>query len=322
MMIKIPNNSRILTFDVARSICMIWIVCFWHISNYILYAPFGNYVFHSEICAQFTKCVLACFFFLSGLFSNKFTIKNKYNIFIFYKHKLIRFYPLYVVSIITILFANYPPVLKFYDKGLLQIILSFFGLSSFFNVAPSTLWFMDLLLFYILLTPILLQNGKIRKIKIILFISIIFFLVNRYTNYVDSRVVLYFPFYSIGLLFAPDEFMSFLKKNKLLIMSLSLLILSIYHPNRYFQYVYISASIVLIIYLSMAISYICSEYQLSSFFIQSLSYLCLCAYLFHRQIIKLCLLIGVKIIFIPFIVLMLAYFIQKVYDKILVEKKL
>ena len=179
------QHNRILLYDILRVFCVLWIVCVFHLSNYALETNWGHFVSNSSICYNITIIVLALFMFISGLFSSKLQVKTVRDIFFFYKKKLFRFYILYAISIVTIIFANYPPSLTFFSGGIKQIILSFLGLATIFNNAPTTLWFMDLLLFFIFLTPFIKINTGAKKFIIISFIWIFFFILNRYTNYID-----------------------------------------------------------------------------------------------------------------------------------------
>lgn len=311
------NQNRILLYDILRVFCVLWIVCVFHLSNYALKTNLGHYIFNSSVCYNLTIVILALFMFISGLFSSRLQINTYESILSFYKKKFLRFYILYAISIITIIFADYPPDLTFFTGGVKQIVLSFLGLATIFNNAPTTLWFMDLLLFFILLTPIIKIYNGIRKYFILFIICFSFFILHKYTNYIDRRVLLYFPFYALGLISSPNIVIEIMQKYKFMIPICCIVVL-FYKNNFFYLYVYICAAIFLIFYIGKCIEKYLNR-DIVLWVIQIISYSSLCAYLFHRQIIKLLLLIGIEVYFIPIIIFPIFFIIQKSYDRILKE---
>ena len=91
------GNNRLIEFDFCRSICVLWIVGFWHLQYYL--APEFQLEGNTwEICRVLTNGVLATFTFLSGFFLKKYTFSNINDVYDFYKKRLVRFYPLYAIS--------------------------------------------------------------------------------------------------------------------------------------------------------------------------------------------------------------------------------
>lgn len=319
-MVSVLNiySKRILTFDILRAFCVFWIVCIWHLTNYVMETWWGEVIYNSAICSKITNIVLALFMFISGLFSNSLQVNSYKDIFEFYKKKFFRFYILYVISILTIIYADYSPVLTFFPGGFSQIFLSFFGLATIFNNAPSTLWFMDLLLFFTLITPFIIKFDGIRKKVYIVFIWLIFFLLNRYTDYIDSRIVLYYPYYVLGLNFTPKQIIEIAENIKVIIYLFVCVAILCLIPNNFLcQYLYITFFVFFLIFLARKMENVIYKYSRWVWIVYILSYSSLCVYLFHRQLIKLLLLCHIEIFLTPFIIFPLCYFVQKKYDLLL-----
>lgn len=203
--------KRIIEFDIMRSLAVIWIIAIWHFSNYFdSNSSFGQIV-NIELCQRITFIMLSLFMFMTGLFTNG-ERKEKGDIGRYYKKKIKRFYPLYVVASITLYVTTIPSSVTFYSSPL-QLLLSLFGLASFFGQAPSTLWFMDMLLFFIIITPLIIcpRFNRIR-IAIMVFIYLAIYIMSRKASIVDSRFVQYMPFYLGGLLLTPTNFLNYANK--------------------------------------------------------------------------------------------------------------
>ena len=175
-------------FDLARSICVVWIVGFWHMQNY--FSPDNKLSGDSlTVCFDITTSVLACFTFLSGFFLKKYEYTNIEDVLYFYKKRLIRFYPLFVIAVVGLVICG-----STIQQGLLAIL----GLSMFFPSPIHTLWYFSMLLFFYMLTPLLkIRRDEWRKnvVPIVLMLSV---LVLGYFFF-DKRLVIYFPFYVLGL---------------------------------------------------------------------------------------------------------------------------
>lgn len=94
---------RDLKYDIARSFAMIWIVGIYHMSEYV------SLPLHTQQWARIvTWSCLGVFTFISAYFlSGKNTFFNFSDIFLFYKKRLLRFYPLFFVAAITMLLIDF-----------------------------------------------------------------------------------------------------------------------------------------------------------------------------------------------------------------------
>lgn len=191
--------KRIVRYDYSRVICMIWVVGILHMSKYIGF-PIGNYKFEGYI----TGSVLATFFYISGRLSTRYHIRSFADGVNYIKHKLIAIFPLYILSIVLIVFT---PVGNIH--GISRQIKMFFCsatcINAFYPPMIMTMWFLTVLILFYLITPIFLSDIKM-KWKICIALILYFILLTEYifVKTADDRIVTYFPFYILGLLMNSD----------------------------------------------------------------------------------------------------------------------
>lgn len=151
---------RDLKYDIARSFAMIWIVGIYHMSEYV------SLPLHTQQWARIvTWSCLGVFTFISAYFlSGKNTFFNFSDIFLFYKKRLLRFYPLFFVAAITMLLIDFNDWDQTW-RGLL-------GVSSYYAPQINTLWYISMLIGFYLITPPLVLCGKLQY-KLLLYTIII-----------------------------------------------------------------------------------------------------------------------------------------------------
>ena len=142
------NESKkyIFWIDLVRVICMMWIVFVWHLKDYLPgeYQMFGSIL---KVSQWITVTALFAFTLLSGYSMAKYKFQSFKDVLSFYKKRLIRFYPLYLVAILCFWwFGWYSSV---------TVIKCMTGIALFFNEAPLTLWYMCMLMFFYMITPII-----------------------------------------------------------------------------------------------------------------------------------------------------------------------
>ena len=135
--------ERLLSVDIARFLCMIWIVAFWHLGPRL-----GLAIQESICCETITYIALAAFTFYSGLFLGK---KNVSAV-DFYKKRLIRFYPMFVVVCI-LMFVGHGGI-----KSFAHLMYALTGLSVFVPPHTPILWYMDMLIVFYAITPIIIPK--------------------------------------------------------------------------------------------------------------------------------------------------------------------
>lgn len=309
-----PNQSekqRFLYIDIARCVAMLWIVGWWHL---IQYSP--NYERFSFQGDEFiTNLMLGLFMFLSGLLLGRKEINNWNRVKEFYKNRFLRFYILYAISALTF------PVIG-YNREPALLFTTLTATSSIFLPQPVTLWFMSMLAFFYLLTPLIKKQIVLLGGALLLIFIILHFVIHQG---VDTRLFLYFPLYVSGLGCAQIRtFYKIIGTKICLALSFVLSCLLFYFTLRYswMVYVFVPAGVVFVLSLSHMI-----EFEFLKPVVSFLAFSSLCAYLFHRQIYAaVC--IGLEFLgfnhplWVCFLLLfpiciLCSYFLQKMYDLLL-----
>ena len=190
------TKNRVFFIDFLRTVCVIYIVGFWHLMNYTDVMP----AYNNNITARITVLVLGLFVFLSGYLLAKNDIKlEKTNILNFYKRRVLRIYPLYVISILLFVFFN------IIDR--VTAFKAVMALSMFYGPSPPTLWFVTMLIIFYLFTPVLVAaaNNIYRFIFISSAIFCVLLFLIKLSPGGDLRLVIYFPSFVLGILCARRE---------------------------------------------------------------------------------------------------------------------
>lgn len=320
--------KRNIELDMARALCVIYIVCFLHLQGYSPnYQWFADSVmFYME---HITNIVLGCFTFISGLFLGKKKIFTFNDILNFYKKRLSRFYLMFFVAITSIYVLSLVGHF-FWFPSLKHFLVALIGMSNFtFN--PPTFWFIEMLMLFYFVTPfVLVLQSKFKQICLMIGIYI-FFLICYYYHHLDYRLLLYFPIYVLGMKI-PIRYIEKLEVKKYLygisIICSLLLALAILSQQKILNSFFAESLIyeIWIIFIGtmfiVVISKIlCKNYMISRFG-ALLAYLSMAAYMFHRHIYYLFTLCGDSFescwfnAIAAFTVLVLSFFIQKGFDKI------
>ena len=92
------SSRRDPVFDIARAISILYIVGYWHLYNYSL-TPMNAGL--KEISYGFTIASLSTFCYMSGLFLGRHTITGMKDAVFFYKKRIMRFWLLYALAVMT-----------------------------------------------------------------------------------------------------------------------------------------------------------------------------------------------------------------------------
>lgn len=314
------KNSRLIEFDFCRSICVLWIVAFWHLQYYL--APeFQLEGKIWEICRVLTNGVLATFTFLSGFFLKKYTFSNINDVIDFYKKRLIRFYPLYAISTVLMVILC--------GGGLNKLIASLLGYALFTNSSLQTLWYFNMLIIFYAITPLLprfiqITRNKSVKIFLLQLMGVVIFLFLFYL-FGDDRLWVYFPYYLLGLN-CKYEYITRLSKNWIMgLVLLMIFVLFLFiEQTKGIEYMIILLFSFLIVSLSTKIN-IPTKFN---GIIEFISLGSMCAYLFHRQFYALVLIVQKYItgfqtmnLFVAtmavVMLLCISYYIQLIYNKVI-----
>lgn len=314
-------KPRFLEFDLLRSVAVLWIVAIWHLTNYCEPSSFFYQgIVYSKSCREFTLIMLSLFMFMSGLFTKIHCENLIKETKAFYIKKFLRFYPLYIISAISLYFIpKYITSMTFFST-VKSLHLSFFGFANLWNLAPATLWFMDLLLFMILLTPLTFLKSN-KKWLLILSIYGILYLTHKIFNLLDYRVLMYMPFYFLGIYLTPSQFLEYCKKYGFYFLILGIILMLI--PTKILIVKLISRLLFIIAIGKVASTIVeyCKSNKIWTL-LSIISYSSMCAYFFHRQIYSIGLEFSIPLSVLPFLIFIISYFIQKAYDKLLAKVKL
>lgn len=274
-------KGRILFFDIARALCVLWIVGVWHIPQYLHSEEINENI---DKFGLVTYSVLACFTFISGFFLGK----KKLSPIQFYKNRLKRlFVPLLLSSVILLSFFGW------YDS-FTNFIFSVTGLACFIGPMPRTLWYFSMLIIFYILTPMLLYKAEGKPVAIIaraLVVYMIYCILYK-IGFCDKRILLYFPFYVAGMCLTMSNVIS-LVTNKvynvvcICIMALIICITGDYESGvkSYWELILLGGKILLGTYLLLTAAYYmekCLHPKLNHFF-SLVAYASMFAYLFHRE---------------------------------------
>ena len=184
-------KHRIYEFDVIRAICALWIIGIWHMPDYISYEFASK--FTTSYATQTTYCILSTFTFISGYLTYNTSINSFRESVLFYKKKLLRFYPLFALASVIFVFYSINP-----KKHLLRTLV---GFGCIVAPYPLTIWFLCMILVFYFIIPLLLYHMKRPRIVVLLalFFELIFLLFHKYLNS-DIRLMYYWPFFVLGIL--------------------------------------------------------------------------------------------------------------------------
>lgn len=316
--------NRIFGFDIARAFSMFYVVALLHLSSYC-----ENFALTSisEIFTTLIWSTLSVFTFLSAyLLGSKYQFSCWENVLVFYKKRLIRFYPLFLISSAFLVLIGF--------NGLTCSIKGVLGIAPYWGPAQLTLWYIAMLMSLYLLTPLLAGKSKVAQISISILILSVIAGLNILGLPVDERTYYYFIVFFAGL-FLSTHFKQLTNKilqNKWTCLLsgglyLALLVYVHYTEHRLAMMLtgYIGAFFIL--NLSLLTEPFVLSNKLMKTIVSVISYASMCAYLFHQEVYTLSLRLWhptngattfayLFLICLP-IVLFCSYVIQRGYDALI-----
>jgi len=308
-------NNRVQLFDIARAICVLEIVGLWHMFDYIPKVSWSsNFI-------EPTLVVLATFTFLSGLFLGK----KKQSIGTFYFNRIKRFYLLLVLSLLSFYLGGQIGSIK-------QLLFAATGISCFVLPQPMTLWYFSMMIVFYLLTPLILldtytNDGSIKYQRIIirgLLIELIMFVISCLFS-IDERILLYFPFYLLGIITPIDKVTTLINlRLKTFTIGISLIIVGLLFSIGWFKdLLTMGGGMLILLFLSSLLE--SHLYSTVKRILLLVSYSSMCAYLFHRQVYYVLRYLTGNEEYVPYgmipimiiVLFIVSFCIQKVYDSIL-----
>ena len=313
-------GNRIAFFDVARALCILWIVCVWHINAYldVSFKFFLNNTIEKETFSYVTDGVLALFTFISGFFISQKIIQSRKDVAYFYRKRLLRFLvPLFLSCLILACggFITYT-----------HIFTICLGLSQFLPYHyPDTLWYFSMIIFFYLITPLMLwiKGENLYMCSLFCVFVLVFLLVGSHFFSFDKRLAVNFVFYAIPFLIKPSSIITLLKsKWSYLVIPVCAYIVIIQKPSCFCCQIINNVSACFVI---LSISNIFSYSAILRKCFGYIAYASMFMYLFHREVyITLRKIIGdfnyIEAYAICLIILVLSYYGQKFYDQFVVKK--
>jgi len=314
------SKERLLGFDLARVVAIFVVIGIYHNFGYA-----GPY--HSEPAVRvLVYSSLGLFTFLSAfLLASRYSFAEKIEIQSFYKKRVLRVWPLFVISSLML------AVLGF--NAWMPTIKGIVGISPFWAPHPTTMWYVAMLISLYIITPVVVKGEvRLQCIKAVAVMTVVG-LIQIIFGTVVPRTFNYFTVYLIGLLLGRNYYestMRFLRSKKTLIISLIWIVLVVvvfFTKNDYLKSFSSVVGIIALLNLSLIATEKLSANSFLAKAITTLSYASFCAYLFHREIIwvmfhlykpkgALPIFLEVLIVAVP-LSFLCAYYIQKVYDWII-----
>lgn len=262
------ESNRLVHFDFARSLCVLWIVGFWHLQNYIQPA---EKIAETPLTGMITDIVLACFTCLSGFFLKKYTFTKTRDVLFFLKRRFCRFFILLIISVIS-----YGLIIKASISTMLMTIL---GVSLLIGDPMQTLWYFSMIVFFYFITPLLLWKYSCKWYNYVV-AAVLFVILILCVNYCgsDNRLLLYYPFFILGLFVNLQRIINLYHSMIYLVL---IFVLSFQETsNQFWTYAVMILGVLLLLSICRII---CSYFELSKI-VYPIAFSSMCAYLFHRQV--------------------------------------
>ena len=315
------NEHRDYGCDLLRVFSIFYIVSFWHLCQYSKQLMFTK----TDSTLLLTYCILGLFCFLSGfLISQRYLLRSTTECFQFLLMRMLRIYPLYFIALIGFLILGIVDSTEFLKAALL--------LNLALRQSLMTLWFVQLIIYYYILSCfILFKYSHIKTLCTTLILFCVLVLLFIKTQYVDVRIAQYLFPYIIGIMVAKSENLkTFYKNAKFVILCVISVLASFYffskNLNPFFAFIIVQTAVITIIpiffYLKDIVGVIFNKKMLVF-----LSYSSFCMFLFHRIIFSLGISFYKHIQSVPLtfylifiltpLITIFSFCAQKCYDKVL-----
>lgn len=318
--------NRDYRFDIARVVSMTYIVAFMHLYGYIYDVKSAYFI---PECAVLTDACLGLFTFVSGyLLGRKYVFgKSWRDIWQFYKKRLLRIIPLFLLSAIVLYLIGFNSA-----RATLNGILC---ISPFIKPRPMTLWYIPVILLCYLITPIVCRKNFTWRLVSSLAILFILIGLKKVIPTIDWRFQYNMLFYLVGLVSSPYFDWKFKKASfvKWLIVALFvglIVITHFYKPNVHIRHLFAGIGVIAVLFVCEGLANVVfRKDNLVSRTVTIVSYASMACYMFHRLFFWLGELAwnplshGLKWIYMAGVIfpamLVFSYFIQKGYD-IIIER--
>lgn len=335
-------KTRIVEFDCARALAMMYVISFWHLRHYTHFSPI-SFPYTETIASYITVGALCTFTFISAFFLSNNIISTRNDLAIFFKRRFLRLYPLFFISCcslyyISIKFSNILKREEGYLVSFKQLVITLLGLGSFVKTAPATIWYASMIIFFYCITPFVLYKIE-SKLVISLGILVSFYFLACINFYkwkyitIDSRFFEHYFIYFSTLLISyyyRRKLLSLIFNNKFYVINAAIMVgLSPIAIILHLQLGHISDIFVfhvLIIYFGivffMGLAKLLSKIEFFRTALTFISYTSMVCYLFHRQYFEIMrMIISDFSVFLAVIIMLsliiISFYIQKSYDRVI-----
>lgn len=192
-MISQNTRGRMFSIDVLRVISAFYVVGFWHAMNYIN----GYHGYFNPYTSRLTVITLSLFTFSSGFLLGRKQIQlSTEDVFNFYRKRLVRIYPPFLLALVCFLALRAIDFTLFAKSALL--------LATIWGPAPPTLWYICMIAVFYLLAPFLIacRERFIPFFSTAVGIYLLLFASWPVFGVLDTRMLIYFPSFVAGIFFA------------------------------------------------------------------------------------------------------------------------
>lgn len=182
-------------FDVARVLCMTYIVAFLHLYHYIHPDAISANVIPA--CAILCDTSLGLFTFVSGyLLGKKYSFGKQSEITPanFFKKRIIRIIPLFVISAVALWLIHF--------NGTRATINGLLCISPFITPRPRTIWYIPVILLCYSITPIISRKTLKSRVRNCLIVFALLVGISWLIPTIDSRLLFNALFYMAGIISA------------------------------------------------------------------------------------------------------------------------
>ena len=181
-------------FDVARVICMTYIVTYVHLYEYIYPHDPASY---NHVSVAMAHACLGVFTFVSGYLLGKkycFGQQGNTNVWNFYEKRILRIVPLFVVSSFLLWMVDFNDA----DATLNGLLC----ISPFVNPKPMTIYYIPIILWCYLVTPLVARRSLKWRLWACLFLYALLVVARCVFPSIDIRMVFNVFFYFVGIVSA------------------------------------------------------------------------------------------------------------------------
>lgn len=182
-------------FDVVRVVCMTYLVAYFHLYGYVY--PQGGDAVSQPVRMAMAHACLGLFTFVSGyLLGRKYSFGQQGNagLWTFYKKRILRVFPLFVVASLALWLIGF--------NGGRATLNGLLCISPFVDPKPGTMYYIPLILWCYLVTPLIARRGLGWRVGASLSVFLLLLVARFLFPSIDSRFVFNVFFYLVGLVSA------------------------------------------------------------------------------------------------------------------------